>query len=116
MKQRDFDLRTFTQESFILFNNNHHKFYKFLNLFIFIDKNVELIWDSWRIKIDDKLKANADHFHTENICIVYVVSRLEDDAAKQMFAWCHHDASHSYTTIYELFKYLKFIYDNQDKN
>jgi len=29
------------RESFILLNSNHHKFYKFLNSFIFINKDVE---------------------------------------------------------------------------
>jgi len=87
-----------------------------LNSFIFINEEVESTWDSWRVKIDDKLEANADHFHTENICIVYVISRLEDDAAKQIFAWRRHDASHSYILIYKLFKHLKSIYDDQNKN
>ncbi len=121
LKQQDIKSRAFIEnlswwKSFILLNNDHHKFYKFLNSFIFINEDVELTWNSWRVKIDDKLEANADHFHTENICIVYMIYRLEDDAAKQIFAWCHHDASHSYISIYELFKHLKSIYDDQNKN
>ncbi len=112
MKQLNFELHTFTWKSFILFNNDHHKFYKFLNSSIFIDEDVESTWDSWRIKIDDKLEANADHFHTENICIIYVIFKLEEDAAKQTFIWHHHDTSHSYTSIYKLFKHLKSIYDD----
>ncbi len=87
-----------------------------MNSFIFINEDVESTWDSWRVKIDDKLKVNANHFHIENICIVYVISRLEDDAAKQIFAQCCHDASHSYILIYKLFKHLKSIYDDQNKN
>ncbi len=120
-KQQDIKLQASIEnlswrESFILLNNNHHKFYKFLNSFIFINEDVESTWDSWRVKIDDKLKVNANHFHIENICIVYVISRLEDDAAKQIFAQCCHDASHSYILIYKLFKHLKSIYDDQNKN
>ena len=72
---------------FILFDNDHHKFFKFSNSFIFIDED-ELTWNSWRIKIDDKLQTNVNHFNNENICIVYVISRLEDDAAEHIFAWC----------------------------
>ena len=45
-----------------------------------------------------------------------MISRLEDDAAKQIFAQRHHDASYSYILIYELFEHLKSIYDNQNKN
>ncbi len=73
------------RESFTLFNNDHHKFFKFSNLFIFTDED-ESTWDSWRVKMNDKLQANVDHFNNENTCIVYVISRLEDDAAEHIFA------------------------------
>ncbi len=103
------------RESFTLFNNDHHKFFKFSNSSIFIDED-ESTWDSWRIKIDDKLQINVNHFDNENICIVYVISRLEDDAAEHIFAWCWHDALHSYISINELFKHLKEIYDELNRN
>ncbi len=103
------------RESFTLFDNDHHKFFKFSNSSIFTDED-ESTWDSWRIKMNDKLQTNVDHFDNENICIVYVISRLEDDAAEHIFAQHHHDASHSYISIYELFKHLKEIYDDQNKN
>ncbi len=103
------------RESFTLFNNNHHKFFKFLNSSIFTDED-ESTWDSWRIKIDDKLQTNVDHFNNENICIVYVISRLEDDAAEHIFARHQHDASHSYILINELFEHLKEIYNELNKN
>ncbi len=103
------------RESFTLFDNDHHKFFKFSNSFIFTDED-ESTWDSWRIKMNDKLQTNVDHFDNENICIVYVISRLEDDAAEHIFAWRRHDALHSYISIYELFEHLKEIYDDQNKN
>ncbi len=103
------------RKSFTLFNNDHHKFFKFSNSFIFTDKN-ELTWDSWRVKIDNKLQTNVDYFNNENICIVYVIFRLEDDAAEHIFAWRWHDALHSYISINELFKHLKEIYNKLNKN
>ncbi len=103
------------RESFTLFNNDHHKFFKFLNSFIFTDED-ESTWNSWRVKMNNKLQTNVDHFDNENICIVYVISRLEDDAAEHIFAWHHHDALHSYILIYKLFEHLKEIYDDQNKN
>ncbi len=103
------------RESFTLFDNDHHKFFKFSNSSIFTDED-ESIWDSWRVKIDDKLQTNVDHFDNENICIVYVISRLEDDAAEHIFARHRHDASHSYISIDELFEHLKEIYDELNKN
>ncbi len=103
------------RESFTLFNNNHHKSFKFLNSSVFIDED-ESTWDSWRVKMNNKLQTNVNHFDNENICIVYVISRLEDDAAEHIFAQHHHDASHSYISIYELFEHLKEIYDELNRN
>ncbi len=72
-------------KSFTLFNNNHHKSFKFLNSSVFIDED-ESTWNSWRIKINDKLQTNVNHFINEIICIVYVIFRLEDDVAEHIFA------------------------------
>ncbi len=66
--------------------------------------------------MNDKLQINVDHFINKTICIVYVISRLEDDAAEHIFAWHHHNALHSYILIYELLKHLEEIYENQKKN
>ena len=68
------------------------------------------------IKMNDKLQTNVDHFDNENICIVYVISRLEDDAAEHIFAQHWHDASHLYISIDELFEHLKEIYDELNRN
>ncbi len=103
------------RKSFTLFNNDHHKSFKFLNSFIFINED-ESTWNSWRIKINNKLQTNIDYFVDETICIVYVISRLEDDAAEHIFAWHHHDALHSYILIYKLLKHLEEIYEDQNKN
>ncbi len=103
------------QKLFTLFDNDHHKFFKFSNSFIFTDED-ESTWDSWRIKINDKLQTNVDHFNNENICIVYVISRLENDAAEHIFARHWYDALHSYISIDKLFEHLKEIYDELNKN
>ncbi len=103
------------RESFTLFDNDHHKSFKFLNSSVFIDED-ESTWNNWRVKMNNKLQTNVDHFDNKNICIVYVISRLEDDAAEHIFAWHHHDALHSYISIYELFEHLKEIYDELNRN
>jgi len=45
-----------------------------------------------------------------------VIFRLEGDAAEHIFAQRRHDASHLYISIDELFKHLKEIYDELNKN
>ncbi len=71
-------------ESFTLFDNDHHKSFKFLNSSVFINED-ESTWNSWKIKINDKLQINVNHFVNETICIVYVIFRLEDDVAEHIF-------------------------------
>ncbi len=66
--------------------------------------------------MNDKLIANVDQFNDETICIIYMMSRLKDDAAKHIFAQRCFDSSNSFTSIYELFDHLKEIYDELNKN
>jgi len=66
--------------------------------------------------MNDKLIVNVDQFNNETICIVYMLSRLEDDAAEHIYARRRHDSSRSYYSIYELFEHLKEIYDEVNKN
>jgi len=66
--------------------------------------------------MNDKLIVNVDQFDDETICIVYMMSRLEDDAAKHIFARRRFDSLNSFTLIYELFNHLKEIYDELNKN
>ena len=57
------------KSSFKLFVNDHHRFYKFSNSFIFTDED-ELSWKDWRNKMNDKLIVNVNKFDDEIICIV----------------------------------------------
>ena len=66
--------------------------------------------------MNDKLIVNVNQFDDEIICIIYMMSRLEDDAAKHIFARRHFDSLHSFTLIYKLFDHLKEIYDELNKN
>ncbi len=93
--------------------NDHHKFIKLLNSLIFI-KTDDSIWETWNIKIADKLDVNVNHYSTEKIHIVYVIFRLEDDADQQIYAKHHVDAFSFYQSLSELLKHLKEIYEDQN--
>ncbi len=93
--------------------NNHHKFVKLSNSLIFIETD-DSIWETWNIKIADKLDVNANHYSTEKIRIVYVIFRLEDDADQQIYAKHHVDAFSLYQSLSELLKHLKEIYEDQN--
>ncbi len=107
----------FQQESSTLSDNenknDHHKFIKLLNSLIFIETD-DSIWETWNIKIADKLNVNANHYSTEKIRIVYVIFRLEDDADQQIYAKHHVDAFSFYQSLSELLKHLKEIYKDQN--
>ncbi len=107
----------FQQESSTLSDNknenDHHKFIKLLNSLIFIETD-DSIWETWNIKIADKLDINANHYSTEKIHIVYVIFRLEDDADQQIYAKHYVDAFSLYQSLSELLKHLKEIYKDQN--
>ncbi len=93
--------------------NDYHKFIKLLNSLIFIETD-DSIWETWNIKIADKLDVNANHYSTEKIRIVYVIFRLEDDADQQIYAKHHVDAFSLYQLLSKLLKHLKEIYEDQN--
>ncbi len=93
--------------------NDHHKFIKLSNSLIFIETD-DSIWETWNIKIADKLDVNVNHYSTEKIRIVYVIFRLEDDADQQIYAKHHVDAFSLYQSLSELLKHLKEIYEDQN--
>jgi len=93
--------------------NDHHKIIKLSNSLIFIETD-DSIWETWNIKIADKLNVNANHYSTEKIHIVYVIFRLEDDADQQIYAKHHVNALSLYQSLSELLKHLKEIYKDQN--
>jgi len=93
--------------------NDHHKFVKLSNSLIFIETD-DSIWETWNIKIADKLNVNANHYSIEKIHIVYVIFRLEDDADQQIYAKRRVDALSFYQSLSELLKHLKEIYEDQN--
>ncbi len=105
----------FQQESFTLSDNenNHHKFIKLLNSLIFIETN-DSIWETWNIKIADKLNVNVNHYSIEKICIIYVIFRLKNDADQQIYAKHHVNTFSLYQLLSKLLKHLKEIYKDQN--
>ncbi len=93
--------------------NDHHKFVKLPDPPIFIETD-DSTWETWNIKIADKLDVNANHYPTEKIRIAYVIFRLEGDADQQTYAKRRVDASSSYQSLSELLKHLKEIYEDQN--
>ncbi len=84
-----------------------------MNSLIFIETD-DSIWETWNIKIADKLNVNVNHYFTEKIRIVYVIFRLESDADQQIYAKHRVDTLSLYQSLSELLKHLKEIYEDQN--
>jgi len=56
----------------------------------------------------------VNHYFIEKIYIVYVIFRLEDDAAQQIYAKYYIDAFSFYQSLSKLLKHLKEIYEDQN--
>ena len=93
--------------------NDYHKFIKLSNSLIFIETD-DSIWETWNIKIVDKLNVNANHYSTEKICIVYVIFRLEDDVDQQIYTKHCVNAFSLNQSLSKLLKHLKEIYKDQN--
>ncbi len=93
--------------------NDYHKFIKLLNSLIFIETD-DFIWETWNIKIADKLDINVNHYFTEKIHIVYVIFRLENDADQQIYAKHCVNTFSFYQSLSKLLKHLKEIYEDQN--
>jgi len=93
--------------------NDHHKSVKLPDSLIFIETD-DSIWETWNIKIADKLDVNANHYPTEKIRIAYVIFRLEGDADQLIYAKRRVDAFSLYQSLSELLKHLKEIYEDQN--
>ncbi len=66
--------------------------------------------------MNDKLIINVNQFNDKTIYIIYMMSKLENNIVKYIFAQHCFDSLNSFTLIYRLFNYLKEIYDELNKN
>ena len=109
-------LRSFkevTSFSSTLFNF-FKRFQKLLNSSLFTNEK-ESIWNDWQEKIRDKLEINVDHFNINRAILIYVHSRIEEDAVKTILARRQQDSLNLYVTVDDLLNELAQLYDDFDK-
>ena len=68
--------------------------------------------DVWESKIVKKLTANADHYPTKALRIVYVDSHVDREAYKHLAARSRIGARKPFATTEEMFKVLQKTYGN----
>jgi hypothetical protein len=65
--------------------------------------------------MQNKLKANTDHFPNKELRIAYIEGRAKGEAVRYIFPRTQPDYLEIYKTAEEIFQYLADIYKNPDK-
>ena len=76
---------------------------------------VDPVFESWQIQTQAKLRANADHYPTEEDKMEYVFSRTLGDAQKHLLPKFEEDSPIRFTSAKEMFQHLAAIYVNPNK-
>ncbi len=87
---------------------------KLSNSSLFTDEK-ESIWNDWQEKIRNKLEINVDYFDINRAILIYVHSRIEEDAVKTILARRQQDSLNLYVTVDDLLNELAQLYDDFDK-
>jgi hypothetical protein len=72
-------------------------------------------FESWRIQIKGKLRANADHFPTEEDKMFYVFGRTTGDAQKHLLSRFDEDSPVRFVTVTDMIQHLASVYVNPNK-
>ena len=72
-------------------------------------------FESWKIQMQAKLRANADHFPSEEDKMEYLFSRTSGDAQKHLLPRFDEDSPVRFTSIKDMVKHLASIYINPNK-
>jgi hypothetical protein len=72
-------------------------------------------FESWRFQIKNKLRANADHFPTEEDKIAYVFNRTAGNAQKHLSPRIDEDSPVQFTAATQMIQHLASIYVNPNK-
>ena len=81
---------------------------------IFTD-DVDPTFESWKIQMQVKLRANADHYPTEEDKMEYIFSRTGGDAQKHLLSKFDEDSPIRFISAREMLQYLTSIYVNSNK-
>jgi hypothetical protein len=72
-------------------------------------------FEPWLSRMRNKLKANADHYNTEELRMTYVENRVDGIAASHLSPRLRPDAVNPYTSAEEMFKHLETIFMDPNK-
>jgi hypothetical protein len=80
-------------------------------IFEFREQNIEL----WLSRIRNKLKANVDHYLTDELKITYTESRINSEAALHITPRMRETALNRFKTADEVLDLLSQVYEDSDR-
>ena len=69
---------------------------------VFSGTNSHVLFDDWKIRIQDKLTHNGDHYPSESFKVAYVTSRLSGEASKHISLKRRQRSNHTCKEILDL--------------
>lgn len=72
-------------------------------------------FEDWMMLMKNKLRANADHFHTPELRIAYVVGRCTGDALKHVSPRMRDGATSKYFDADDIFEHLDSVYGDPNR-
>jgi hypothetical protein len=75
----------------------------------------EPTFEQWKLRMDNKLEANHDHYPTESLRIAYIMDRTKGDAARHVTPRMKKDHPEAYKTAEEVFTHLAEVYEDPEK-
>jgi hypothetical protein len=76
---------------------------------------IDPTFESWKIQMQAKLRANADHYPTEEDKMEYLFSRTLSDAQKHLLPRFDEDSPIRFVSFREMLQHLASIYVNPNK-
>jgi Zinc knuckle len=76
---------------------------------------IDPTFESWKIQMQAKLRANADHYPTEEDKMEYLFSRTLSDAQRHLLPRFDEDSPIRFVSFREMLQYLASIYVNPNK-
>jgi hypothetical protein len=80
-----------------------------------LSDGVQPVFETWRTQVKNKLRANADHYPTEDDRMFFVFNRTVGDAQTHLSPRYDEDSALRYTSANEMIQHLATIYVNPNK-
>src|SRR5258706_6502070 len=80
-----------------------------------LSNGIDPEFQSWKIQVQGKLRANADHFQTEEDKMLYIFNCTQGDAQKHLLSRFRDDSTMRFESTKEMIDHLATVYVNPNE-